>query len=111
MYPAHMIVENYLYSKWPKTKKRQWTKNFTRTLLVVISIIFTLALKNKIGNFLSVLGAVACTPIAFTLPAAFHLKASADTFKQKCIDTSILVGSIVIGVYCTVNAFLDWNKS
>ena len=45
LYPAHIIVENYLYSKWPKTKKRQFTKNLSRTCLVAISIVFTLLLE------------------------------------------------------------------
>jgi amino acid permease len=79
MYPAHIIIENYLYSNWAKTKRRQWTKNFSRTCLVAFSIFFTLLLQQKISKFLGILGAVACTPIAFTLPAAFHLKAIAST--------------------------------
>jgi hypothetical protein len=45
---------------------------------------------------------MACTPIAFTLPAAFHLKAVAETKKDKIIDVAIIVGSIAIGSYCTI---------
>lgn len=79
MYPAHVVIEGYLYSNWPKSRKRQITKNITRTCVVAISIVFTLSLQKKIDKFLSILGAVACTPIAFTLPAAFHYKACAET--------------------------------
>ena len=53
---------------------------------------------------------MACTPIAFTLPALFHLKAAAVTKKEKFIDTVIVVGSLAIGVYCTVSAFLAWDS-
>lgn len=55
------------------------SKNVTRTLLVIINVVFTLSMGDKIDKFLSLLGAVACTPIAFTLPAAFHLKVCATT--------------------------------
>ena len=74
----------------------------TRTILVFISIIFTLLLKQKIGKFLGILGAVACTPIAFTLPALFHYVAVADTQAQKVKDILIVVISAAIGVYCTI---------
>ena len=45
LYPAHIIVENYLYSSWPKSKKRQWSKNFTRMLLVAFVVVLTVLLK------------------------------------------------------------------
>ena len=77
LYPVHIIIENYLYSSWPKSKKRMNMKNLTRTILVSITVIFTLSLGKKIDKFLALLRAVGCTPIAFTLPAAFHLKACA----------------------------------
>ena len=79
LYPAHLIVENTLYHDWPKTKKRQWTKNFTRFLLVTFTVIVTMLVGENIGKFLGILGAVTCTPIAFTFPAMFHLKVIAKT--------------------------------
>ena len=56
-----------------------YSKNATRTILVIISVVFTLSLGKKIDKFLALLGSVGCTPIAFTLPASFHLKACAKT--------------------------------
>jgi hypothetical protein len=48
-------------------------------LLVAITILFTISLGDKLDKFLSILGAISCTPIAFTIPAMFHLKAAAET--------------------------------
>jgi len=55
------------------------TKNFSRSLLVLISIAFTLALGHKVEKFLGILGAICCAPIGFTFPALFHLKVAAKT--------------------------------
>lgn len=101
MYPVHIIIENILYDGWPKSMKRQWSKNFSRSLLVLVSCLFTKALGNKLDKFLSILGAVSCTPVAFTFPVLFHLKACAKTRKDKIVDISILVISIIIFFYCT----------
>jgi len=79
MYPAHIVIESYIFKGWAKSKKRMMLKNVGRTIVVAISVIFTIALKKKIDKFLSILGAVACTPIAFIFPSAFHLKSCANT--------------------------------
>lgn len=42
LYPAHIIIEQVLYRGWPKTKKRQCSKNVTRSLLVGLTVGFTL---------------------------------------------------------------------
>ncbi len=54
-------------------------KNVTRSLLVAVTIIFTITLGDKLDKFLSILGAISCTPIAFTIPAMFHYKIAAET--------------------------------
>ena len=109
LYPAHIIVENGLYSSWPKTKKRQWTKNLTRALLVAFTVVFTMAVDEKIDKFLGILGALTCTPIAFTFPALFHLKAIAKTKFQRATDITIIIFSIIVMVFCGTWGILHWN--
>ena len=108
LYPAHIIIENMIYNGWPKSKKRQMSKNFTRTLLVGLTTIFTMSLGEKVDKFLSILGALTCTPIAFTFPALFHLKACAKTPGQKAFDLIIIAFSLVIQVYCTALGVINW---
>ena len=79
IYPANMVVEQYLFGKWPKSKKRQWSKNAYRSLIVLGTVVLSLALGNELDRFLSLLGALACTPIAFTLPTWFHYRLAAKT--------------------------------
>jgi amino acid permease len=42
---------------------------------------FTIALKNDLDKFTAVLGAFCCAPVAFILPAAFHIKCCAESSK------------------------------
>lgn len=79
IYPAHMVVESILYKGWEKSKKRQMSKNVTRTALVGFTVIVTILLGKKLDQFLSIIGSLFCTPIAFTFPAMFHYKACAET--------------------------------
>ena len=48
-------------------------------MLVGFTVIVTMLVGDNIGKFLGILGAVTCTPIAFTFPAMFHLKLLAKT--------------------------------
>lgn len=77
IYPANMIVEGYMFGSWPKSRKRQMAKNISRAVIITCTIVTALAIYNKLESFLSIVGSVSCTPIAFTLPAWFHYKACA----------------------------------
>jgi len=79
LYPAHRVIENYIFAGWAKSKKRQWFKNLSRTILVGIVTGFTVLMGHTIDSFIPVLGALTCTPIAFMFPAIFHYKAVAET--------------------------------
>lgn len=109
MYPTHIIIESYLYKGWPKSKKRMMTKNISRTLTVIACVVLVVSLKKKIDKFLSIVGAVTCTPIAFILPGAFHLKICAKTTSQKVLDSTIVVFSTLTMFFCTYKSIADWN--
>ena len=79
LYPAHTVLENYLYAGWPKSRKRQCSKNLNRSLLVAFIVSMTLIFDDKIGSFLAINGACTCTPITFGIPALFHYKVVAET--------------------------------
>lgn len=74
VYPANIIVEGYLFGHMPKCKKRQLYKNIHRTVVVIFTIVVALLMGDHLDKFLSLLGALACTPAAFVLPTMFHYK-------------------------------------
>ena len=109
IYPANTILESYMFGHMPKSKKRQWLKNISRAVMVTFTIVLALALDTKLDKFLSLLGGIACTPIAFTLPTLFHYKLCAETKKERIIDIVIIVLSLIIMVFCTGFTLWHWN--
>jgi len=108
IYPANMIVEGYAFKGWPKSKKRQMWKNFSRACVVMVTIIAATIIYNKLESFLSITGSLTCTPIAFTLPAWFHYKICAKTTTDKVIDLTVIGFSLVLMGYCTFFAIVNW---
>lgn len=109
LYPAHIVIENILYVGWPKSKKRQMMKNISRSCLVLFTVLLTVSIGTKLDKFLGIMGALTCTPIAFTFPALFHLKAVAETKCEKIIDIIIVLFSIFVLIFCTTLGFINWS--
>ena len=57
-------------------------------------MVLTILIGEKINKFFGLLGSFTCTPIAFTFPAMFHLKACAKTKFWKWVDWTIIVMSL-----------------
>jgi len=109
IYPAHRVIENYLYNGWEKSKKRQWMKNFSRAVVVTLVIALTIALGERLDSFLPLIGSLTCTPIAFTFPAMFHYKCT-QSKKEKWIDLFIIILSGLILVFCTTLGIIGGNS-
>lgn len=108
IYPANMIVEGYVFKGWPKSRKRQMLKNLSRACIILSTILVALVIYNKLESFLSIVGSLTCTPIAFTLPAWFHYKQCAKTPTAKAIDLAVIGVSLFIMIFCTIFACLAW---
>ena len=109
IHPANIVIEDWLFRGWPKTRKRQMAKNLSRTLIVASSCVVALLVYGKLDRFLSITGALTCTPIAFLLPALFHFGGVAETQGQKIMDLFIVAVSIVVMLYCTTYAIIHFN--
>ena len=106
-FPANNVIESYLTGGWPKSKKRMWCKNVSRFCVISFTLILALVVWEKIGVFLELLGAITCAPLAFALPALYHIKV-AKTNTQKYIDISIVCLSVFLTVFCAVIATQEW---
>ena len=62
-----------------KSKSRLWLKNLVRGVIVTIAFYLGIMLASKLDKFLSLLGAMLCAPLAFTMPTLIHLKLCAKT--------------------------------
>ena len=108
IHPLFLMVEDFLFSHWPKSVQRTWSKNLERTLLTGFAMAVCMSLGNKGDKFISLTGALTCTPAAFTLPALFHLELCASTRWEKVMDLSIISISIYVFVFATTQSLVNW---
>ena len=82
-YPIHQIIENKLYGDQPITTRVSMLMNCNRAVTVAITVFICLLLGSKGDKFVSLVGALTCTPCAFTLPAWYHLRACSESEDPK----------------------------
>lgn len=92
LYPANAIIESYLFGTWieyqPNSRTLYWCQNISRCVIVILSILFTLSLGQKVDQFLALVGALTCSPIQFIFPTLFHLRI--DQMMEKSANVNIL---------------------
>lgn len=108
IYPANIILEDNLYKGWSKSPKRKWFKNLNRALMVVFTIIVSILMADQLDKFLALLGALGCTPIAFTLPTLMHLKLCNPSKRMIMWDKIVIGVSFFILVFCSGYAAYSW---
>lgn len=106
--PANLVIENYLFKDWPKTQKRTWCTNLTRALMVLATVVTALVVWGQLNYFLSVAGAIACTPLCLILPSMFYYKAVAETKGEKRFVMSIIVLCTGLMIFCTIWGTMCW---
>lgn len=100
--PANQILGNWFCSKAPRGKCRHWLKNLQRSVVVFVSVIMAMTIADKIDKFLALVGALLCAPLAMTIPALVHLRMLAKTNREKLIDIILIVSSVAVLLFCTV---------
>lgn len=96
VYPVNKTIEKYLFGDMPKTRKRQCLKNVSRLVNVTITTVFAVLLAQMLDKFVSLLGALICSPISFILPCAIHLKLGAKKGEKLSLVNKALDWFIVI---------------
>lgn len=106
--PTNIILGNWFCSRAPKGKCRHWLKNLQRSVVVLISVVIALTVADKIDQFLGLVGALLCAPLAMTIPALVHLSLLAKTTTEKWVDIILIVGSMGILSFCTIQQVVAW---
>ena len=112
IHPANLVVESWLFEGWAKSRKRQMSKNLSRTIIVALSCVVALSVYDYLDRFLSITGALTCIPVAFLIPAGLHLQVIAKPENDKVgqiIDYCILGGGTIALLYCTTVAIITFN--
>lgn len=103
------VIEGWLFGKRRMSnRKRYILENISRSLLAALTVIVALLADDKLGDFLSLLGAFACIPIAFTLPTLFHYRICAFSKFDKVVDISMIAISILMAIFCSAFTIYNW---
>lgn len=84
--PTNTIIESWSFAGVRPSVRRKWLKNLSRTIICLAAVLISLKLGEKISDFLGLLGAMLCTPLALTIPTCLHLKVLAESKLSKCLD-------------------------
>ena len=103
-----VVIESYVFKNTPDGPKKTWGINATRAAMVAATILCALIIWEQLNMFLSVAGAIACTPLCFILPAVFHYKACAETKNEKRFDMFLIVSCTFIMIFCTLWGIGGW---
>ena len=100
LFPVMSIVDGYI----------KYGTAMSRLLIVMFSSSVALGFYNNLPHVIAVTGAISCTPIAFTLPALFHLKLGLESSKlQRIINQSLVFLSFLILVFTLEEVLRTWN--
>jgi len=101
LFPALTILEMRLFKRSGKYDFRtKMRKNFFRCVVVAASMFSAWIGANDLDKFVSLIGSLACVPLCFVYPPLLHLRACAETRRQKVLDVLLLL----FGIFCVVFA-------
>jgi len=87
--PAARITELWMFGE-VRAGCHTWQKNSLRTLEVLLLMVVALCGGAYFEQFLAIVGAVCCAPIAFIYPALFHFKLCARSFREAALDMAMM---------------------
>ena len=106
--PANQIFGSWFCSKAPKGACKYWLKNFQRAVVVILAVVVSVTIAEKIDKFLGLVGAMLCAPLAMTIPSLVHLILIAKTTCEKVIDLTLIVSSLMLLTFCTMQSLTSW---
>ncbi|KAF9183639.1 neutral amino acid transporter [Haplosporangium sp. Z 11] len=111
LFPAIRIMENGIFTRSGKYNTLvKWQKNFFRTLSLFVCAAIAIWAGDDLDKFVSIVGSVACIPLAYIFPAMFHYKT--HPYKMsRVIDALLFTFGCVTMVYTTGNTIYEWVRA
>ena len=111
MVPVVKILEAKVFDG---DSDNMWRKNGFRVLLVILCLGIAIAANKSLEHFVSIIGSLACIPLAFMLPAWFHYESVTKLSEKssgRIIDLTILIFGAVAMIASLVAAVASWAGS
>ncbi|KAF9125186.1 neutral amino acid transporter [Mortierella sp. 14UC] len=110
LFPAIRIMENGLFTRSGKYNMLvKWQKNFFRILSLFACAAIAIWAGEDLDKFVSIVGSVACIPLAYIFPAMFHYKTHPNK-KTRVFDVLLCAFGVITMVYTTGNTVYEWLK-
>ncbi|KAG0368017.1 transmembrane amino acid transporter protein-domain-containing protein [Gamsiella multidivaricata] len=107
LFPAIRIMENGIFTRSGKYNTLvKWQKNFFRVLSLLGCAAIAIWAGEDLDKFVSIVGSVACIPLAYIFPAMFHYKTHPNR-KTRIIDVMLVIFGVVTMVYTTGNTIYE----
>lgn len=113
LFPAIRIIESWLAygGVLPPGPASRWRRNGVRALVVVATLAVAVVGSEQLGNFVSLIGAFCCVPLAFVYPALFHLRLVPAGRVSQAVDVAIVAFGCGVFVFSTYEAVAGWTVS
>ncbi|KAK3804705.1 MAG: transmembrane amino acid transporter protein-domain-containing protein [Linnemannia elongata] len=110
LFPAIRIMETGLFTRSGKYNMLvKWQKNFFRILALFACAAIAIWAGEDLDKFVSIVGSVACIPLAYIFPAMFHYKTHPNP-KTRVFDVLLCAFGVITMVYTTGNTVYEWIK-
>ena len=110
IYPMNQAVEYWFCGCFQqRSNGLYWASNFSRFCVTLSAAIMATILGGKLDKFLGLVGSFACAPLALFFPGILHLKLLAKTRKEKVFDSLLILVSVLIFFFCTIQSIATWN--
>lgn len=101
--PVYLITESFM----PGVREI-WT-SFIRIGYIILIMFLAILLNDKADKYISILGAVLCSSLAFVIPSLIHLRTKENATILDKIVVGLFVGlGIVNGIITTAISIVNW---
>ncbi|KAI9370765.1 transmembrane amino acid transporter protein-domain-containing protein [Aspergillus egyptiacus] len=109
LFPAIRIMENELFTRSGKYNPLiKWKKNGFRFFLVMVCAFVAWGGAEDLDKFVSLVGSFACVPLIYVYPPLLHLRACAQSRRQKIADITLACFGVVSCIYTTALTLDNW---
>ncbi|KAI9233869.1 MAG: transmembrane amino acid transporter protein-domain-containing protein [Podila humilis] len=108
LFPAIRIMENGIFTRSGKYNMLvKWQKNFFRIFALIVCAGIAIWAGEDLDKFVSIVGSVACIPLAYIFPAMFHYKTHPNK-TTRVYDVILCAFGVITMIYTTGNTIYSW---
>eukprot|EP00397_Hematodinium_sp_SG-2012_P007259 GEMP01007301.1.p1 GENE.GEMP01007301.1~~GEMP01007301.1.p1 ORF type:complete len:552 (+),score=63.33 GEMP01007301.1:88-1743(+) len=110
--PIPQVYEPLLFGKAPGQQESNWTpvnRNALRGIIMAFSAVIGYGGGASMQNFLSIIGAACCGPLAFIVPSALYWKTMNPSWYMRLFNVVVAIFGSVITITSTYTSIQTWE--